>query len=182
MNTETILQVLDKPFQPYIPFSEIIRRIGELGSEINRDYEGKNPLFVPVLNGSFIFASDLIREICIPCEVSFIKAASYEGMKSGGKVNQLIGLDRDVRGRQIILVEDIVDTGKTVAEILQQLQPMEPAGIQVASLFVKPEAFCENFEVRYRGFDIPDKFIIGYGLDYNGYGRNYRDVYSLYDQ
>lgn len=179
MKTESILQVGDKEFEVFIPFSRILERISEMGTQLNRDYEALNPVFVPVLNGSFMFASDLIREICIPCQVSFVKTASYEGTQSSGKVNQLIGLEQDVKNRHIILLEDIVDTGKTLAALLPELEKLQPASIQVASLFFKPEAFREAFELKYTGFEIPDKFIIGYGLDYNGYGRNYRDVYQL---
>lgn len=179
MKTEAILQVEDKSFELFIPFSRIQARITEMGTQLNRDYEKLNPVFVPVLNGSFMFASDLIREICIPCQVSFVKTASYEGTQSSGKVNQLIGLEQDVKGRHVILLEDIVDTGNTLAALLPELQKLQPASIQVAALFFKPEAFRENYELKYTGFEIPDKFIVGYGLDYKGYGRNYRDVYCL---
>lgn len=179
MNLKPRLQIRDRVFELFIPYADIRLRIEKLGSDLNNDYAGENPLFLPILNGAFMFASDLVREICIPCEVSFMKTASYQGLKSEGKVNQLIGLDKDVQGRQVVLVEDIVDTGKTVAGILDQLLPMMPAGIQVASLFVKPDASRCDFEIRYRGFDVPDKFLIGYGMDYQGHGRNYQDVYSL---
>jgi hypoxanthine phosphoribosyltransferase len=179
MKTDAILQVEDKTFELFIPFSRISERISEMGTELNQDYETLNPVFVPVLNGSFMFASDLIREICIPCQVSFVKTASYEGTHSSGNVNQLIGLEQDVKGRHIILLEDIVDTGRTMAVLLPELEKLQPASIQVVALFFKPEAFRENFELKYIGFEIPDKFIVGYGLDYRGYGRNYRDVYCL---
>jgi hypoxanthine phosphoribosyltransferase len=179
MKTEAILQVEDKAFELFIPFSRISECISAMGTQLNQDYESLRPVFIPVLNGSFMFASDLIREICIPCQVSFIKTASYEGMRSTGSVNQLIGLEQDVKGRHLILLEDIVDTGKTLAVLLPELMKLEPASIQIASLFFKPGAFQESYDVKYKGFEIPDKFIIGYGLDYKGYGRNYRDVYCL---
>lgn len=156
-----------------------MERIEQLGTEINDAYAGLDPVFVPVLNGSFMFASDLIREVCIPCEVSFVKTASYEGTVSSGLVQEVIGLGMNLKNRHVVLVEDIVDTGKTMAVLLDALKKQEPASIEIASMFVKPDAFRENYDVRFRGFDIPDKFIVGYGLDYDGYGRNYRDIYCL---
>ena len=179
MKTESIIQVADKEFELYISFSKIKDRIEQLGAELNEAYAGLDPVFVPVLNGSFMFASDLIREVCIPCEVSFVKTASYEGTVSSGLIQEVIGLGMNLKDRHVVLVEDIVDTGKTVAALLEALKKQEPASMEIASMFVKPDAFTENFEVRFRGFDIPDKFIVGYGLDYNGYGRNFRDIYSL---
>ena len=179
MKTESIIQVADKEFELYISFSKIKDRIEQLGAELNEAYAGLDPVFVPVLNGSFMFASDLIREVCIPCEVSFVKTASYEGTVSSGLIKEVIGLGMNLKNRHVVLVEDIVDTGKTVAALLEGLKMQEPASMEIASMFVKPDAFTENFEVRFRGFDIPDKFIVGYGLDYNGYGRNFRDIYSL---
>ena len=180
MKSKQLVQVLDKQFELFIPFSEIQSRLVGMGSELNREYATLNPVFVPVLNGSFMFASDLIREICIPCEVSFVKTASYEGISSSGKVRELIGIDSQLKGRHLVLLEDIVDTGKTLAALLDTLRNLEPASIRIASLFLKPDAFKEKFEIDFCGFSIPDRFIIGYGLDYNGYGRNYRDVYSLF--
>lgn len=180
MKPETLIQVADKEFELFISFSQITARIQELGFALNRDYESRNPVFLPVLNGSFMFASDLIREICVPCEVCFIKTASYDGLESTGNVQQVFGPDDSIRGRHLILLEDIVDTGQTVAALRETISAFQPASVEVASLFFKPEAFRGNYAVRYRGFDIPDKFIVGYGLDYKGLGRNYRDVYSLF--
>jgi hypoxanthine phosphoribosyltransferase len=179
MQTEAMLKVVDKEFELYIPFSKIIERISEMGTVLNRDYESRNPIFIPILNGAFMFASDLIREICVPCQVSFVKTASYEGTQSSGNVSHLIGLDKDLKGRHLILIEDIVDTGQTIAALLPQLEALQPASVEIVTLFKKPDAFQENYEVRYCGFEIPDKFILGYGLDYQGYGRNFRDVYRL---
>jgi hypoxanthine phosphoribosyltransferase len=180
MKPETLLKIGDKEFELFVPFPEISEKTAALGTELNRDYTGLSPVFIPVLNGSFMFASDLIREVCIPCEVSFVKTASYDGLQSTGKVQQVFGADENLRGRHLILVEDIVDTGQTVAALLSELRKYEPASIEVVTLFFKPDAFKGNFPVRYRGFEIPEKFIVGYGLDYRGLGRNYRDVYSLY--
>ncbi len=174
-----MLKVLDKEFELYIPFSKIIERISEMGTALNQDYESRNPVFIPILNGAFMFASDLIREICVPCQVSFVKTASYEGTQSSGNVTHLIGLDKDLKGRHLVLIEDIVDTGQTIAALLPQLETLQPASVEIVTLFKKPDAFKENYEVRYCGFEIPDKFILGYGLDYQGYGRNFRDVYRL---
>ncbi len=174
-----MLKVLDKEFELYIPFSKIIERISEMGTALNQDYESRNPVFIPILNGAFMFASDLIREICVPCQVSFVKTASYEGTQSSGNVTHLIGLDKDLKGRHLVLLEDIVDTGQTIAALLPQLETLQPASVEIVTLFKKPDAFKENYEVRYCGFEIPDKFILGYGLDYQGYGRNFRDVYRL---
>jgi hypoxanthine phosphoribosyltransferase len=179
METQLKLNVAGLDFVPYIPYSQISRRVEELGTELNQDYEGLSPIFLPILNGSFMFAADLIKEICIPCQVSFVKIASYEGTQSSGKVSQLIGLQQDLEGRHIILVEDIVDTGLTMASLLKELENFRPASVKIATLFVKPESLKEEFEIHYRGFDIPNKFIVGYGLDYEGFGRNYRDVYCL---
>ena len=179
METQLKLNVAGLDFVPYISHKEIAQRVEDLGTELNRDYEGLGPLFLPILNGSFMFAADLIREICIPCQVSFVKTASYEGTQSTGKVSQLIGLEQDLEGRHIVLVEDIVDTGLTIASLLRGMENFRPASVKIATLFVKPEALKEDFEIHYRGFDIPNKFIVGYGLDYEGFGRNYRDVYCL---
>jgi hypoxanthine phosphoribosyltransferase len=179
MQTDAMLKVLDKEFELYIPFSKIIERISEMGTALNQDYESRNPVFIPILNGAFMFASDLIREICVPCQVSFVKTASYEGTQSSGNVTHLIGLDKDLKGRHLVLIEDIVDTGQTIAALLPQLETLQPASVEIVTLFKKPDAFKENYEVRYCGFEIPDKFILGYGLDYQGYGRNFRDVYRL---
>jgi hypoxanthine phosphoribosyltransferase len=126
-----------------------------------------------------MFASDLLKEICIPCEVTFVKKSSYQGLDSSGTIQHLIGPDYNLNGRHLILIEDIVDTGRTISSLLSEMKGLRPASISVASMFVKPDSIQEEVEVRYRGFDIQEKFIVGYGLDYNGYGRNYRDVYSL---
>lgn len=173
------IQVLDKSFEPYITVAEINKEILRLAAEINKDYEGKKPLFVAVLNGSFMFASDLFKEISIDAEICFIKLASYKGTKSTGNVITSIGLDMPIIGRHVILLEDIVDTGKTLSEFLPQLQQSQPASLKIASLLHKPEALKYDIKIDYLGFSVPNKFLLGYGLDYDGYGRNLREIYRL---
>ena len=166
METQTKLNVAGLDFVPYISHKEIARRVEELGTELNRDYEGLNPLFLPILNGSFMFAADLIREICIPCQVSFVKTASYEGTQSTGKVSQLIGLEQDLEGRHIILVEDIVDTGLTIASLLRGLENFRPASVKIATLFVKPEALKEDFEIHCERHVFDVEYVVFQALDH----------------
>lgn len=173
------IQVLDKSFEPYITVAEINKEILRLAAEINKDYDGKKPLFIAVLNGSFMFASDLFKEISIDAEICFIKLASYKGTKSTGNVITSIGLDMPIIGRHVILLEDIVDTGKTLSEFLPQLQQSQPASLKIASLLHKPEALKYDIKIDYLGFSVPNKFLLGYGLDYDGYGRNLREIYRL---
>lgn len=173
------LQLAGLSFVPFITHDRIQERIRDMGTELNARYEGKTPLFVPVLNGAFMFAADLMKEICIPCEVSFVKVASYEGLSSTGEIEEVLGLQADIRDRHVVLVEDIVDTGITIQRLMATLRPSMPASLEVASLFVKPESVKVPLDIAFRGFDIENKFIVGYGLDYKGLGRNYRDVYQL---
>lgn len=175
------ITVLDKTFEPYITATDIDKEIKRLADEINKDYKGLKPLFIAVLNGSFMFASDLFKEINIDAEICFIKLASYKGTKSTGNVITSIGLDMPIIGRHIILVEDIVDTGKTLSEFLPQIQQSQPASLKIASLLHKPEALKHDIKIDYLGFNVPNKFLLGYGLDYDGFGRNLREIYSLVD-
>jgi hypoxanthine phosphoribosyltransferase len=175
------LQVLDLKFVPFLDHSQILERISELGTSINQDFENKLPLFIPILNGAFIFAADLLKEICIPCEVSFVKVASYMGESTSGQVEEVLGLKTDIRGRHIILVEDIVDTGLTMSQLIKSFMPFQPASLSIATLFVKPDSVQVELPLTYVGFEIENKFIIGYGLDYNGQGRNFRDIYQKAD-
>jgi len=171
----------DKYFQPYIAAADIQQRIKELAAEINSDYAGLNPLFIGILNGSFVFAADLFRAITIKAEISFIKLASYQGTSSTGNVITAIGLEDNLHGRHIIILEDIVDTGKTLYSFLPVLQQQQPASIKVATLLSKPEARQYEVSLSYTGFEIPDRFVVGYGLDYDKLGRNLPELYILAD-
>lgn len=173
------IKVHDKEFTPYLTSEEIDVQVQRVADEINRDYAGKKPLFVAILNGSFIFASDLLKKINLEAEICFIKLASYKGVKSTGKVITAIGLDTDLFGRDVIIVEDIVDTGKTLFQFLPQLEHQHPSSLKVASLLHKPEACVHPIQIDYLGFTIPNKFVLGYGLDYDGLGRNIKEIYQL---
>jgi hypoxanthine phosphoribosyltransferase len=177
-----IIRVHDKEFEPYLTAEEIHTRIRIMAGQINTDFAGKKPLFIAILNGAFMFASDLFKEITIDAEICFIKLASYKGTKSSGHVITAIGLDMDIIGRDVIIVEDIVDTGKTLNEFLPQLQHQQPASMSIAALLHKPEATVYPLKIDYLGFTIPNKFVVGYGLDYDGLGRNIRELYRLCEQ
>src|SRR3954451_6728637 len=173
------IKVHDKYFIPFLSETEIQRKIKELGLQISKDYAGKKPLFVAILNGSFMFASDLFKYITIDAEICFIKLASYKGTKSSGQVITAIGLDTDITDRDVIVLEDIIDTGKTLKEFLPQIRNLQPASLKIAVLLHKPEATVYPITIDYCGFSIPDKFVVGYGLDYNGLGRNISSIYKL---
>ncbi len=173
------IQIKDKTFEPYIEEIELQSRITELADQINKDFATKNPLFIGVLNGSFIFASDLYKNIDIPSEISFVKFTSYEGTESKGTTTELIGLNENLKGREVIVVEDIVDTGRTLKDFLGQLEDMGAANVHVITLLDKKEARQHEIPVKYCGFEIDNKFVVGYGLDYDGYGRNTKEIYKL---
>jgi hypoxanthine phosphoribosyltransferase len=173
------IKVHDKEFIPYLSSSDIEKQVQRVADEINRDYAGKKPLFIAILNGAFVFAADLFKHITIEAEICFIKLASYKGVKSTGKVITAIGLDVDLYGRDIIIVEDIVDTGKTLSQFLPQLEHHHPASLKIAALLHKPSATVHSIKIDYLGFTIPDKFVVGYGLDYAGLGRNIKEIYQL---
>ncbi|HEX5653766.1 MAG TPA: hypoxanthine phosphoribosyltransferase [Chitinophagaceae bacterium] len=175
----SIIQVHDKSFGPYLEEATIQKRIKELAAEINNDYAGKRPLFIAILNGSFMFASDLFKSLDIQAELCFIKLASYKGMKSSGNVVTSIGLDDDIFGKDVIIVEDIVDTGKTLHRFLPKLMHQQPKSLKIVTLLHKSEATEYPLKLDYIGFDIPNKFVVGYGLDYDGLGRNFREIYQL---
>jgi hypoxanthine phosphoribosyltransferase len=171
------IRVHDKLFEPYIPASTIHEKVGSLGETLSRDYEGKKPLFIPVLNGAFMFAGDLFRALTIEAEICFIKLASYKGTKSTGHVVTAIGLDIDLYARHVVIVEDIVDTGKTLVEFLPQLLHQQPASLKIVTLLYKRGATVHPIDPEYVGFSIPNRFVVGYGLDYDGLGRNLGEIY-----
>lgn len=172
-------QILDKTFKPYLTSSEIGIAIQKIADQINHDYQDKNPLFIAILNGSFIFASDLFKKINVPAEISFIKLASYQGTKSTGNVITAIGLETDLFDRHVVVLEDIIDTGKTLSAFLPQLQHQQPKSLKVCTLLHKKEATKYPIDIDYLGFEIPDLFVVGYGLDYNGYGRNLDQIMQI---
>ena len=174
-----MIQIHDKTFVPYLSEDMIKERVKLMAAEISRDYAGKQPLFIGILNGAFMFASDLFKELTIEAEISFIKLASYSGTRSSGKVLTAIGLDADINGRHIVIVEDIVDTGKTLSTFMPQLEHQGPASIKLAALLNKPEATTHPIKIDYLSFSIPNKFVVGYGLDYDGLGRNLKEIYQL---
>lgn len=174
-----LIHVHDKDFKPYITADKICEQVKRVALEINKDYEGKKPLFIAILNGSFMFASDLFKEITIDAEICFIKLASYKGIKSTGQVITAIGLDVDLVGREIIILEDIVDTGTTLSKFLPQIYHHNPKSLKVAALLHKPDAMVHDIKIDYLGFTVPNKFLLGYGLDYDGLGRNIKEIYQL---
>ena len=173
-----MIKLHDLEFEPYISEEEINTAIDKISEELNAEYAGQKPVFIGVLNGSFMFASEVIKRFNSDCEVSFVKMGSYDGTESTGKVKTLVGLNQELKGRQVVLLEDIVDTGNTLVEIDQILKGAEVASYKVATLFFKPEAYKKDVPVQIKGIEIPNKFIVGYGLDYDGLGRNLTQVYK----
>ncbi|MDP4149096.1 MAG: hypoxanthine phosphoribosyltransferase [Bacteroidota bacterium] len=173
------IRVHDKEFKPYLGAEMIADRVRAVAGEINKDYAGKRPLFIAILNGSFMFTADLFKEISIEAEICFIKLASYKGTKSSGHVITAIGLDIDLIGRHVVVLEDIIDTGKTMDAFLPQLVHQQPASLKIAALLHKPSATVYPIHVDYLGFSVPDEFLLGYGLDYDGLGRNIPSIYKL---
>lgn len=174
-----VIRVHDKSFETYLSEEVIAERIRELAAAISKDYEGRRPLFIAILNGSFMFAADLFKHLTIEAEICFIKLASYKGMKSSGNVVTSIGLEDDLFGKEVIIVEDIVDTGKTLHNFLPKLEHQQPKSMKIATLLNKPEATEHPLQLDYIGFSIPNKFVVGYGLDYDGLGRNLKEIYQL---
>ncbi|MBO7437940.1 MAG: hypoxanthine phosphoribosyltransferase [Bacteroidaceae bacterium] len=173
------IQVKDREFEVFLKEEDIQKEIKRVAAEINRDYAGKQPLFLCVLNGSFMFAADLLKDVNIPCNVSFVKVSSYQGTDTTGKVKELMGLQEDVEGRHIIIVEDIVDTGYTMRDVLDSLAEKKAASVQVCALLCKPDKLKVDINLKYLAMNIPNGFIVGYGLDYDGFGRNSRDIYKI---
>jgi hypoxanthine phosphoribosyltransferase len=175
----SLIKVHDKEFVPYLTSNEIQEQVTRVAAEINRDYKNRKPLFIAILNGAFIFAADLFKQINVEAEIAFIKLASYKGVKSTGKVITAIGLDVELYNRDVIILEDIVDTGKTLSQFLPQLDHHQPASLKIAALLHKPDAMVHPINIDYLGFTIPNKFVVGYGLDYDGLGRNIKEIYQL---
>lgn len=176
-----IITVKDKSFKPFISEEKLQESIRKVAAKINDDYQGKSPIFLGVLNGSFMFFADLLKSIDLACTVSFVKLASYKGTTTTGTVNELIGLNEDVSGRDIILIEDIVDTGNTLVKLYDILVDKNPNSIKIATLLYKPEAYKKHHNIDYVGIEIPNAFVLGYGLDYDGLGRNLSSIYVLND-
>ncbi|MDR5591728.1 hypoxanthine phosphoribosyltransferase [Christiangramia sp. SM2212] len=173
-----MVKLHDLEFEPYISEEEIMQVIDQISETLNKDFGNKNPVFLGVLNGSFMFASEIIKRFNSDCEISFVKMGSYEGTETTGNVKTLLGLNQDLKGRQVILLEDIVDTGNTLVEIDQILKQAEVEDYKVVTLFFKPDAYKKDIPVQYKGMDIPNEFIVGFGLDYDGLGRNLTQVYK----
>lgn len=172
------IEIEDKEFDLLIEYDQIKKRIRFLGIQLNVDYENRVPIFLGVLNGSFIFMADLIKEINISSEISFVKVSSYDGADtSSGKVKEVIGLDINLKNRDVIIVEDIVDTGVTLSYLLEKIHQQEPASVAICSLLLKPHSMKKEIDIDYVGFEIPNEFVVGYGLDYKGLGRNLTDIY-----
>lgn len=178
MNSKSI-KIKDKEFSPYIPEAELNQIIDQVAEKINTDYQGKEPLFLVVLNGAMLFASDLLKRIKVPCNVSTIRVSSYCGMSSTGEVKEVVGLTEDISNRDVIIVEDIVDTGITMGHLLKQLKVHKPASLKICSLLFKPDKFTGNYPIDYLGRAIPNEFVVGYGFDYDEFGRNYPEIYSI---
>lgn len=175
------IRVHDKLFKPYISAGQISAAVKKLAAQIDADYAEKKPLFIAILNGSFIFAADLFKALSIPAEICFIKLASYKGTKSTGQVITSIGLDTELFDRDVIILEDIIDTGNTLNQFLPQLEHQQPKSLKICALLHKKEATVFPIQIDYLGFEIPDRFVVGYGLDYDGYGRNIGEIYQLHD-
>lgn len=173
------IQVHDKQFGIFISSEKIQQVVAEMAMRINKDLAGKNPLFIVVLNGAFIFAADLFKHIRTDCQVSFVKLSSYVGTQTTSTVRELIGLDEAVHDRHVVIIEDIIDTGITMAETINKLRRLEAKEVRLATLLFKPGAFQKDYHIDYIGLEIPNDFIVGYGLDYNGHGRNYPDIYKI---
>ncbi len=176
------IKIHDKEFEVSIPREEILKEVKRVADEINRDYAGKSPILLGVLNGCFMFAADLMRHLTIECEISFVKLSSYQGTTTTGVIREVLGLTESIAGREVIVVEDIVDTGYTMQRMIESLGTREPASVQIASLFLKPARLKVPVDVKYSAFTIPDRFIVGYGLDYDGLGRNLPDVYDVVEE
>ena len=173
------LKIKDKEFSIFITAGDIQKTVSGIAAKLVRDLDGKNPLFLVVLNGSFMFASDLFKLCNILCDISFVKLSSYRGTGTTGNVKTLIGLSENIKGRTVVIIEDIVDTGHTIGNIVEHLKRQNPAEIKICTMLFKPDAYKMNIKLDYVGMEIPNDFVVGYGLDYDGFGRNYGDIYKI---
>ncbi|MFN5422910.1 MAG: hypoxanthine phosphoribosyltransferase [bacterium] len=171
--------IFDKYFAPFISHQEISERVSEIAGSINKDYIDRQPLFIAILNGSFVFAADLFKQITIPAEISFVKLSSYNGTSSTGSVTTAIGLENNLSNKDVIIIEDIIDTGKTLHDFLAELNKHEPASVKICTLLHKKACTTYPIRIDYVGFEIPERFVVGYGLDYNGFGRNINGLLQL---
>lgn len=174
-----MLQLHDKTFEIFIQEEAILAEIRSMADKLNNDYAGKDVVFIAVLNGAFMFAADLMKHIGFDAEISFVKMSSYHGLNSTGRVDEVIGLNRPIKGKHVVVLEDIVDTGVTMEKLFSLLQAEQPLSVEIATLLYKPAAFKGKHTPKYIGFSIPDKFVVGYGLDYNEFGRNTKHIYQL---
>ena len=173
------IQIHGKKFKKFISSDKIRKAVAKMAKQINRDFKKERPIFISVLNGSFLFTADLLKQIDLECEVTFVKLASYKGVISTGTINTLIGVNEDLRGRSVIILEDIVDSGNTISKLVPELKGYDPKAIKIATLFFKPDAYKKKIKIDYIGMSVPNDFIVGYGLDFNGLGRNLQDIYIL---
>jgi hypoxanthine phosphoribosyltransferase len=176
-----VIQLHDKHFVPFITAAQIDAALAKMARQAEEDFKGEIPVFIGVLNGSFMVVSDFVKKYSQNCEVSFVKLSSYEGMETTSNVKQLIGLNKSLEGRNVVVIEDIVDTGNTVAELKKIFEGHNLKQLKIATLFFKPDAYKQDIKLDYIGFEIPDKFIVGYGLDYDELGRNLPEVYQLHE-
>ncbi|NLV51898.1 MAG: hypoxanthine phosphoribosyltransferase [Bacteroidales bacterium] len=174
-----MITIKDKQFDLFIPHEQINERVSKLAEELNADYQGKTPILIALLNGAFVFAADLVRKLRFDHEIQFTKYSSYDGMNTTGKVKELIGLPIDIKDKDVIVVEDIIDTGTTMSELIPLLKSKGPKSLEIATLLMKPGKLAVNIDVKYCAMNIPNEFIVGYGLDYDGVGRNYKSIYVV---
>ena len=174
-----VIQIKDKRFEVFIPAAQLSEKISGLAQRLNQDYADSEPLFIVVLNGAFMFAADLMKCVSVPCQLSFVRVASYQNTQSTGILTEIIGLQENILGRHVVVIEDIVDTALTMHQLVGQLKQKRPASLQIATLLCKPEAMQKSVDLKYVGFEIPNRFVVGYGLDYDGFGRNLPDLYVL---
>ena len=175
-----MIQLHDKHFVPFIAAADIDAVLARMAKQAEDDLKGEVPVFIGVLNGAFMVLADFAKHYTLPCEVSFVKLASYEGTSTTGEIKQLIGLNQNLEGRSVVIIEDIVDTGNTIEELKKMFEAQKVKQLKIATLFFKPEAYTKNIHLDYIGFEIPNKFIVGYGLDYDGQGRNLPEIYQLH--
>ncbi|MDU1889842.1 MAG: hypoxanthine phosphoribosyltransferase [Dysgonomonas sp.] len=173
------VKIKDKEFELFLTQEVIEKAIDDVAAKLNKDLRDKDPLFICVLNGSFMYASELMKRVTVPSELSFVKMSSYKGISSTGKIKEIYGLEEDIKGRTVVIVEDIVDTGYTMSLMLDQLTCEDPKEILVTTLLLKPDALKHDIKIDYVALEIPSDFIVGYGLDYDGYGRNLPDIYKI---